>query len=44
MHYSEGLARDVLQAGARGCVVKADADEKLVAAVAAFEVLRFPQA
>jgi DNA-binding NarL/FixJ family response regulator len=44
MHYSEELARDVLRAGARGYVVKADADEKLAAAVSAFEVLRLPQA
>jgi DNA-binding NarL/FixJ family response regulator len=44
MHYSEELARDVFQAGARGYVVKADADEKLIAAVAAFGTVRFPQA
>ena len=44
MHYSEELARDVLRAGARGYVVKADADEKLIAAVAAFGTVRFPQA
>lgn len=33
MHHSEELARDVLQAGARGYVLKSDADESLVAAV-----------
>jgi DNA-binding NarL/FixJ family response regulator len=33
MHHSEELARDVLQAGARGYVLKSDADENLVAAV-----------
>jgi DNA-binding NarL/FixJ family response regulator len=33
MHQSEQLARDVLQAGARGYVLKADADESLLAAV-----------
>jgi DNA-binding NarL/FixJ family response regulator len=33
MHHSEELARDVLQAGARGYVLKADADENLIAAV-----------
>jgi len=33
MHQSEGLARDVLQAGARGYVLKSDADENLIAAV-----------
>jgi len=33
MHQSEELARDVLQAGARGYVLKADADENLIAAV-----------
>jgi DNA-binding NarL/FixJ family response regulator len=33
MHSSEELARDVLQAGARGYVLKADADENLIAAV-----------
>lgn len=33
MHQSEELARDVLQAGARGYVVKADADENLITAV-----------
>src|SRR5712664_99567 len=33
MHTSEELARDVLQAGARGYVLKADADENLIAAV-----------
>ena len=33
MHYSEEVARDVLQAGARAYVLKADADENLVAAI-----------
>jgi DNA-binding NarL/FixJ family response regulator len=33
MHHSEELARDVLQAGARGYVLKADADESLISAV-----------
>jgi DNA-binding NarL/FixJ family response regulator len=33
MHHSEELAREVLQAGARGYVLKADADESLIAAV-----------
>jgi DNA-binding NarL/FixJ family response regulator len=33
MHHSEELARDVLQAGARGYVVKSDADENLIRAV-----------
>jgi DNA-binding NarL/FixJ family response regulator len=33
MHHSEELARDVLQAGARGFVLKSDADENLIAAV-----------
>src|SRR5207253_9885386 len=33
MHHSEELARNVLQAGARGYVLKSDADEKLIAAV-----------
>ncbi len=33
MHHSEELARDVLQAGARGYVLKSDADERLIAAV-----------
>ena len=33
MHQSEELARDVLQAGARGYVLKSDADENLIAAV-----------
>jgi DNA-binding NarL/FixJ family response regulator len=33
MHHSEELAHQVLQAGARGYVVKADADENLVSAV-----------
>jgi DNA-binding NarL/FixJ family response regulator len=30
MHHSEQLARDVLQAGARGYVMKSDADESLI--------------
>jgi DNA-binding NarL/FixJ family response regulator len=33
MHHSEELARDVLKAGARGYVLKADADENLISAV-----------
>jgi DNA-binding NarL/FixJ family response regulator len=33
MHHSEQLARDVLQAGARGYVLKSDADENLITAV-----------
>ena len=33
MHHSEELVRDVLQAGARGYVLKSDADESLIAAV-----------
>jgi len=33
MHHSEELARDVLQAGARGYVLKSDADQSLIAAV-----------
>jgi DNA-binding NarL/FixJ family response regulator len=33
MHDSEELAREVLQAGARGYVLKSDADESLIAAV-----------
>jgi DNA-binding NarL/FixJ family response regulator len=33
MHHSEELARDVLQAGVRGYVLKSDADENLIAAV-----------
>ena len=33
MHHSEELARDVLQAGARGYVLKSHADENLIAAV-----------
>jgi DNA-binding NarL/FixJ family response regulator len=33
MHHSEELARGVLQAGARGYVLKADADASLIAAV-----------
>jgi len=33
MHHSEQLARDVLQAGARGYVLKSDADQSLIAAV-----------
>jgi DNA-binding NarL/FixJ family response regulator len=33
MHHSEQLAREVLQAGARGYVLKSDADQNLIAAV-----------
>jgi DNA-binding NarL/FixJ family response regulator len=33
MHHSEELARDVLKAGARGYVLKSDADENLITAV-----------
>jgi DNA-binding NarL/FixJ family response regulator len=33
MHHSEELASNVLQAGARGYVLKSDADESLIAAV-----------
>jgi DNA-binding NarL/FixJ family response regulator len=33
MHRSEELARDVLRAGARGYIMKSDADEHLIAAV-----------
>jgi DNA-binding NarL/FixJ family response regulator len=33
MHHSEQLARDVLQAGARGYILKSDADQSLIAAV-----------
>jgi len=33
MHHSEELARDALQAGARGYVLKSDADENLITAV-----------
>jgi len=33
MHHSEELARDVLKAGARGYVLKSDAEENLIAAV-----------
>jgi DNA-binding NarL/FixJ family response regulator len=33
MHHSEELAREALQAGARGYVLKSDADESLVAAI-----------
>jgi DNA-binding NarL/FixJ family response regulator len=33
MHHSEELARNLLQAGARGYVLKSDADENLIAAV-----------
>lgn len=33
MHHSEELARDVLQAGARGYVLKSDADQCLIAAI-----------
>ncbi len=33
MHHAEELARNVLQAGARGYVLKSDADDNLIAAV-----------
>ena len=33
MHHSEQIAREVLQAGARGYVLKSDADQDLIAAV-----------
>src|SRR5258708_1222271 len=33
MHHSEELAREVLRAGARGFILKADADENLITAV-----------
>lgn len=33
MHHSEELTRDALQAGARGFVLKSDADQSLIAAV-----------
>jgi DNA-binding NarL/FixJ family response regulator len=33
MHHSEELARNLLQAGARGYVLKSDADENLIAAI-----------
>jgi DNA-binding NarL/FixJ family response regulator len=33
MHHSEELAREVLQAGARGYVLKSDADQSLIAAI-----------
>ena len=33
MHHAEELAREVLRAGARGYVLKSDADESLIAAV-----------
>jgi DNA-binding NarL/FixJ family response regulator len=33
MHHSEELARDVLRAGARGYIMKSDADENLLTAV-----------
>jgi len=33
MHHSEQLAREVLQAGARGYLLKSDADQSLIAAV-----------
>jgi DNA-binding NarL/FixJ family response regulator len=33
MHHSEQLAREVLQAGARGYVLKSDADASLIAAI-----------
>ena len=38
MHHSEQLARDVLQAGARGYLLKSDADQSLVAAVDSLRV------
>jgi DNA-binding NarL/FixJ family response regulator len=37
MHHSEELARDVLRAGARGYVLKSDADRHLVDAIASLE-------
>ena len=37
MHHSEELARDALQVGARGYVLKSDADQNLVAAVASLQ-------
>jgi DNA-binding NarL/FixJ family response regulator len=40
MHHSEELARNVLQAGARGYVLKSDADESLIAAVESLRVHR----
>jgi len=33
MHHAEELARDVLQAGARGFILKSDADQNLITAV-----------
>ena len=33
MHHSEALARDVLRAGARGYIMKSDADENLITTV-----------
>jgi DNA-binding NarL/FixJ family response regulator len=33
MHHSEELAREVLQAGARGYILKSDADQSLIAAI-----------
>lgn len=33
MHHSEELARNVLQAGARGYILKSDADESLIAGI-----------
>ena len=33
MHHSERLPRDVVQAGARGYVMKSDADQSLIGAV-----------
>jgi DNA-binding NarL/FixJ family response regulator len=33
MHHSEELARNVLQAGARGYVLKSDADQSMIAAI-----------
>ena len=37
MHHSEELAREVLKAGARGYVLKSDADENLITAVEALQ-------
>jgi DNA-binding NarL/FixJ family response regulator len=33
MHFSDQLVRDIVEAGAQGCVMKSDADRELVAAV-----------
>jgi DNA-binding NarL/FixJ family response regulator len=40
MHHSEELARNVLQAGARGYVLKSDADQSLIAAVESLRLHR----